>query len=168
MPTTALDDRRREVLRTLIQLHVETGEPVGSESLSRALGRALSPATLRNIMADLEALGYLDHPHTSAGRVPTDEGYRVYVDSLMGRRPLAPGEAAARSQRAAAQRDASAEQTLERASHLLSRLSRQRGLRARPRHRAHQLPARRPRARSAHPRILVVMVSRDRASSPTR
>ena len=92
MPATPLDDRRREVLRTLIQLHVDTGEPVGSESLCRAFGRALSPASLRSLMAYLEALGYLDHPHTSAGRVPTDEGYRVYVDSLMGLRPLAPGE----------------------------------------------------------------------------
>ena len=95
MPATALDDRRREVLRTLIQLHVDTGEPVGSESLSRAFGRALSPASLRSQMADLEALGYLDHPHTSAGRVPTDEGYRFYVDSLMGLRELAPGDAQA-------------------------------------------------------------------------
>ena len=122
MPATPLDDRRREVLRTLIQLHVETGEPVGSESLSRAFGRALSPASLRSIMADLEALGYLDHPHTSAGRVPTDDGYRVYVDSLMGRTPLAPGEAQAIAE--LGQGEASAEQTLERASHLLSRLSR--------------------------------------------
>ena len=67
MAAPVLDERRKEVLRSLIQLHVETGEPVGSESLARALHRSLSPATLRNIMADLEALGYLDHPHTSAG-----------------------------------------------------------------------------------------------------
>jgi len=122
MPATALDDRRREVLRTLIQLHVETGEPVGSESLSRALGRTLSPASLRSVMADLEALGYLDHPHTSAGRVPTDEGYRYYVDSLTGLPPLAPGEAQAIAE--LRHREASAEQTMERASQLLSRLSR--------------------------------------------
>jgi len=123
MPETALDERRREVLRTLIQLHVETGEPVGSESLSRTLNRALSPATLRNIMADLEAMGYLDHPHTSAGRVPTDEGYRVYVDSLMERFSLSPREAAAIAS-ALAGRDATAAQVMERASHVLSRLSR--------------------------------------------
>jgi heat-inducible transcriptional repressor len=124
MPATAFDDRRREVLRTLIQLHIETGEPVGSESLSRAINRALSPATLRNIMADLEALGYLDHPHTSAGRVPTDEGYRLFVDSLMmDRHPLAPGDAAAVAS-ALASPDASTEQVMEKASHLLSRLSR--------------------------------------------
>jgi heat-inducible transcriptional repressor len=157
MPATALDDRRREVLRNLIQLHVETAEPVGSESLSRAFGRALSPATLRSIMADLEALGYLDHPHTSAGRIPTDEGYRVYVDSLMGRRPLAPGEA----ERIASELgspDASPEQTMERASHLLSRLSRHVGFVlapdiARTSFRHVDL------VELGHPRLLVVMVS---------
>ena len=73
MPATALDDRRREVLRTLIQLHVDTGEPVGSESLSRALNRALSPATLRNVMADLEAIGLPRPPahQRRAGCPPT-------------------------------------------------------------------------------------------------
>ena len=157
MPATALDDRRREVLRALIELHVDTGEPVGSENLSRALRRALSPATLRNIMADLEALGYLDHPHTSAGRVPTDEGYRVYVDSLTGPRPLAPGEA----ERIASElrsTEASAEQTMERASHLLSRLSRHVGFVlapdiARTSFRHVDL------VQLGHPRVLVVMVS---------
>jgi len=157
MPATALDDRRREVLRSLIQLHVETGDPVGSESLSRALGRALSPATLRAIMSDLEALGYLDHPHTSAGRIPTDEGYRVYVDSLMGPRPLAPSDAE-RIECELRSAEASVEQTMERASHLLSRLSRHVGFVLAP-----------DIARASfrhvdlvglgHPRILVVMVS---------
>src|SRR5512143_2580683 len=90
----SLDERSREVLKSLIQLHIATGEPVGSESLARALGRALSSATLRNIMADLEKKGYLDHPHTSAGRLPTDEGYRVYVDTLTGPDPLPAREAA--------------------------------------------------------------------------
>jgi heat-inducible transcriptional repressor len=157
MPATTTDDRRRDVLRTLIQLHVETGEPVGSESLSRALHRALSPATLRSIMADLEALGYLDHPHTSAGRVPTDEGYRIYVDSLMGHRPLAPGEAATIASELRSP-DASVEQTMERASHLLSRLSRHVGFVLAPdiartsfRH-LDLVPL-------GHPRVLVVMVS---------
>jgi len=123
MTAPVLDERRKDVLRSLIQLHIETGEPVGSESLSRALGRALSPATLRNLMADLEALGYLDHPHTSAGRVPTDEGYRVYVDSLMGRRSLRPDDAAAIAQELRPV-EASADHVMEKASQLLSRLSR--------------------------------------------
>ena len=156
MPATALDDRRGEVLRTLIQLHVETGDPVGSESLCRAFGRALSPASLRNIMADLEALGYLDHPHTSAGRVPTDEGYRVYVDSLMGPSPLADGEARAIAELRS--NDATPTQTMERASQLLSRLSRHVGFVLAPdiartsfRH-IDLVPL-------GHPRVLVVMVS---------
>jgi len=157
MPATALDDRRRDVLRTLIELHVETGEPVGSENLSRAFGRSLSPATLRSLMADLEALGYLDHPHTSAGRVPTDEGYRVYVDSLMNPHPLPPGEAA-RIASELRSPEASVEHTMERASHLLSRLSRHVGFvlapdiaRASFRH-IDLVPL-------GHPRILVVMVA---------
>jgi heat-inducible transcriptional repressor len=157
MPATVLDERRREVLRTLIRLHIETGEPVGSESLSRSLSRSLSPATLRNVMADLEALGYLDHPHTSAGRVPTDEGYRFYVDSLMGLQSLAPGEKQAIDVELRS-REGSAEQTMERASHLLSRLSRHVGFVLVPdiartsfRH-VDLVPL-------AHPRILVVIVS---------
>ena len=123
MAATALDDRRREILRSLIQLHVETGEPVGSESLSRALDRALSPATLRSIMADLEAMGYLDHPHTSAGRVPTDEGYRLYVNSLGFPQHLTPAEARTIASELGSS-ESSVEQTMERASQLLSRLSR--------------------------------------------
>lgn len=156
MPAPVLDERRKEVLRSLIQLHIETGEPVGSESLSRALHRALSPASLRNLMADLEALGYLDHPHTSAGRVPTDEGYRVYVDSLMGRRSLAPGDAAAIASELRS--DGSLDNVMEKASHLLSRLSRHVGFVLAPdmaqtsfRH-LDLVPL-------SHPRVLVVMVS---------
>jgi heat-inducible transcriptional repressor len=123
MSATAFDDRRREILRTLIQLHIETGDPVGSENLARALDRTLSPATVRSIMADLEERGYLDHPHPSAGRVPTDDGYRVFVDSLMDRQPLTPGEAAAIAS-AFSTPDASPERVMENASHILSTLSR--------------------------------------------
>jgi heat-inducible transcriptional repressor len=122
MTTTSMDERTREVLRSLVDLHVATGEPVGSESLSRALERRLAPATIRNIMAELERLGYLSQPHTSAGRVPTDEGYRFYVDGLRALE-LSPREqqAIARSLR----RDAgSPQQILETASHVLSLLSR--------------------------------------------
>src|SRR2546427_10704259 len=98
MASPVLDERSRDVLKSLIQLHIATGAPVGSESLSPPLDRPLSPATIRSIMADLDRLGYLDHPHTSAGRVPTDEGYRVYVDNLMSRQPLPSSAAAAIAQ----------------------------------------------------------------------
>jgi len=157
MTAPVLDERRKDVLRSLIQLHVETGEPVGSESLSRALHRALSPATLRNLMADLEALGYLDHPHTSAGRVPTDDGYRLYVDRLMGHRHLPPRDAAAiRSQLRTG--EGSVDQVMENASHLLSRLSRHVGFVLAP-----DIASTSFRhldlVRLAPPRVLVVMVS---------
>src|SRR6185503_5298059 len=121
MMPPALDERSREVLKSLIQLHIATGEPVGSESLARAMSRSLSAATLRNTMADLERLGYLEHPHTSAGRQPTDEGYRVYVDSLMSHQPLLPKDAAAIASEL--RRDASPEQVMESASQVLSRHS---------------------------------------------
>lgn len=117
-----LDERSREVLRRLIQHHVHTGEPVGSETLAAFMNRSLSPATIRNILADLERQGLLDHPHTSAGRVPTDEGYRVYVDSLMRHEALPRQEQAAIEQALRAG-EGSPTQVLESASQLLSRLS---------------------------------------------
>jgi heat-inducible transcriptional repressor len=159
MTTPGLDDRRKEILRSLVEMHVETGEPVGSESLARALNRAVSPATLRNIMADLEALGYLEHPHTSAGRMPTDEGYRFYVDSLMGRLPpLTPQDAAA-IQSGLRKPEASANQVLETASRLLSRLSQHVGFVVLPE--IDQTSFKHiDLVRLSPPRILVVMVSR--------
>lgn len=79
----SLDPRETEILRTVIRSHILTGQPVGSHSLSRAIRLDLSPAAIRSTMADLEARGLLTHPHTSAGRVPTDMAYRLYVDHLM-------------------------------------------------------------------------------------
>jgi heat-inducible transcriptional repressor len=142
----------------LIQLHIATGEPVGSESLSRVLSLPLSPATLRNAMAELERKGYLDQPHTSAGRLPTDEGYRVYVDSLMSQASLAPRDAAAIRAEISPREGESSERVMQNASHLLSRLSHNVGFvlapdltRATFRHI--------DLVRLPHPRILVVMVS---------
>src|SRR2546426_173569 len=79
---TALDERSRQVLEALIQQHVVTAQPVGSETIARQKRLHASSATIRNVMADLEQQGYLSHPHTSAGRLPTDQGYRAYVDTL--------------------------------------------------------------------------------------
>src|SRR5215472_18871844 len=78
-----IDDRSREMLALLIRTHITTGEPVGSRAISKLSSEGLSPATVRNIIADLEEAGYLEQPHTSAGRVPTDKGYRFYVDNLL-------------------------------------------------------------------------------------
>jgi heat-inducible transcriptional repressor len=86
MAESEFDQRNRQVLLAVITEYVETGEPVGSRAVSRRHVRGLSPATIRNAMADLEELGYLAQPHTSAGRVPTDKAYRFYVEHL-GRVP---------------------------------------------------------------------------------
>lgn len=85
---TELTQRERAILDILIGAYVTTGEPVGSRTVSK-MGLGLSAATIRNSMADLEEKGYLQHPHTSAGRVPSDKGYRYYVDMLMSREELA-------------------------------------------------------------------------------
>lgn len=87
-----LNERQRTVLKAVIQNYISTAEPVGSRSISRRYLSYLSPATIRNTMADLEEMGFLSQPHTSAGRVPTDKGYRFYVDTLMERRRLTKAE----------------------------------------------------------------------------
>src|SRR6476620_12352132 len=77
-----LDERPADILRLIIRSYVTSGEPVGSRTLAKAMEWKLSPATIRNIMSDLEDEGYLAQPHTSAGRIPSEKGYRFYVDSL--------------------------------------------------------------------------------------
>ncbi len=78
-----LDERKRIILKAIIQTYLETGEPVGSRTISKYTDLNLSSATIRNEMSDLEDLGYIIQPHTSAGRIPSDKGYRLYVDELM-------------------------------------------------------------------------------------
>src|SRR2546428_9296516 len=80
-----LGQRKAVVLRAVVEEYVRTGEPVGSETIAERYGLGVSPATIRNEMAALEELGFLTHPHTSAGRIPTDLGYRSYVDALPAR-----------------------------------------------------------------------------------
>ncbi|NDP44029.1 MAG: heat-inducible transcriptional repressor HrcA [Aromatoleum sp.] len=87
-----LDPRAQHLLKTLVERYVAEGQPVGSRVLSKQAGLELSPATIRNVMADLEELGYIASPHTSAGRIPTSKGYRFFVDSLMVVRPLGQAE----------------------------------------------------------------------------
>lgn len=89
--SNALSERAQHLLRVLVKQYIESGQPVGSKSLSLAAGLDLSPATVRNIMSDLESHGFLRSPHTSAGRVPTAQGYRFFVDSLVAVNPLDDG-----------------------------------------------------------------------------
>src|SRR3989440_10462196 len=88
----ALDDRKLDVLRAIVEDYVETQEPVGSKALVERHHLRVSPATVRNDMAALEEEGYIRQPHTSAGRVPTDRGYRLFVDKLSRIKPLSPAE----------------------------------------------------------------------------
>jgi heat-inducible transcriptional repressor len=83
-----MDDRSKVLLKTLIERYIEEGQPVGSRTLSRFSGLDLSAATIRNVMADLEDLGLVTSPHTSAGRIPTPRGYRLFVDTMLTIRPL--------------------------------------------------------------------------------
>ena len=101
MAPPVLDQRLRQVLLAVIAEYVETAQPVGSRSVSRRHVRGLSPATIRNAMADLEEQGFLTHPHTSAGRVPTDKAYRFYVSAL-GKVPWKAAPAAAKTAESAA------------------------------------------------------------------
>ena len=87
-----LDDRKLEVLRAVVTDYVSSNEPVGSKSLAERHQLGVSPATVRNDMAALEDEGYITHPHTSAGRIPTDKGYRLFVDKLSEIKPLSPAE----------------------------------------------------------------------------
>ncbi len=83
-----LDERKEKILYAIIQNYQETGEPVGSRTISKYLDVKLSPATIRNEMADLEEMGLIVQPHTSAGRIPTDKGYRLYVDRMLSQKQL--------------------------------------------------------------------------------
>ncbi|MDH4191541.1 MAG: heat-inducible transcriptional repressor HrcA [Betaproteobacteria bacterium] len=87
-----LDQRAQILLKTLVERYIAEGQPVGSRTLSRYSGLELSPATIRNVMSDLEEMGFIHSPHTSAGRVPTPQGYRFFVDTLLVIKPLESGE----------------------------------------------------------------------------
>ena len=83
-----LNERAQTLLKMLVERYIADGQPVGSRALSRVSGLDLSPASIRNVMADLEEMGFIASPHTSAGRVPTPRGYRFFVDTLLKIKPL--------------------------------------------------------------------------------
>lgn len=122
-----LDERQSEVLRSVIRSHIETGEPIGSRTVSRGARLRLSPASIRSIMADLEERGLLTRSHSSAGRVPTDPAYRLYVDHMIRLPQVAPGQAQAIDQALQGSRGEVAE-LLGQASRQLSLFSNRIGL----------------------------------------
>jgi heat-inducible transcriptional repressor len=120
-----LDERAKSLLKSLVERYIAEGQPVGSRTLSRASGLELSPATIRNVMADLEDLGLIASPHTSAGRVPTAKGYRMFVDMMLTSRALAAAdaEAALESVRSQLQLGGQPQRVIADAAQLLSNLS---------------------------------------------
>jgi len=118
-----LEERKREILRAIVRLHISTGQPVGSLALTRLSKEGLSSASIRNICGELENEGYLSHPHTSAGRVPTDKGYRFYVDNVMGSTRVSRTDAARINELFDKESFTSSERLMERTSRLLSQLS---------------------------------------------
>jgi heat-inducible transcriptional repressor len=122
-----INQRSRDIFRHIVEAYVVSGEPVGSRTLSRKLGLTLSPATIRNVMADLEEMGLLYAPHTSAGRLPTEAGLRLFVDGLLEVGRLDPGERENIEARCAAA-GRSVERSLEDAIGALSGLARCAGL----------------------------------------
>lgn len=122
----ALTPRAEVFLKALIERYIADGQPVGSRTLAKQTGLELSPATVRNIMADLEELGLVRSPHTSAGRVPTESGYRLFIDTLLKVRPLQTSEVRKIEGELAAEHDSP--HIIEAASHLLSQITKLAGV----------------------------------------
>lgn len=117
------DQRSRDILLSVIRIYIDTGEPVGSRTLSKYSKEKLSAATIRNIMADLEEAGYLTHPHTSAGRIPSDKGYRFYVDSILRQVKISKSDESVIKLSLLDSEIGSAARFMERTSHVLSQMS---------------------------------------------
>jgi len=118
--STALSARATEVLHSIVEAYMVTGEPVASRAISRTSRDSLSAATIRNVMADLSDEGYLEQPHTSAGRIPTQKGIRSYVQSLTGRRMLTAEISRIRNELSGLD---TMEARVERSSHLLTEIT---------------------------------------------
>lgn len=157
--TETLDERSREMLALLIKTHITTGEPVGSRAISKRTREGLSAATVRNIFADLEDAGYLEQPHTSAGRVPSDKGYRFYVDHILEHPGLSESDECVIQIGMFGAQWPSADQLMSRASHLLSRFSESVGIVVSP-NIAHDIIKHMDFVRLSDGRILVITVSR--------
>jgi heat-inducible transcriptional repressor len=128
-----LNDRAQHLLRALVERYIREGQPVGSRMLSRESGMDISPATVRNVMADLEEMGFVDSPHTSAGRVPTVKGYRFFVDTLLELQPLADDEIDTLREKLLLSDEGSPQILLAGTSNLLSAITRMAGVVTLPR-----------------------------------
>jgi heat-inducible transcriptional repressor len=154
-----LNTRAETLLKALIELFIEDGQPVGSRTLARSVGLDLSPATVRNVMADLEEMGLVMSPHTSSGRVPTQGGYRVFVDTLLKVRTL--DSAQVRKLKEELTSDHDPKQLIESASHLLSEISKLAGLVMLPRREEQTALGQIDFVGISGRRILVILVTSD-------
>lgn len=128
-PLAHIDERSREIFKQIVESYLATGEPVGSRNLSRLIPMSLSPASIRNVMADLEAAGLIYAPHTSAGRLPTEQGLRFFVDALLEMGDVSERDRSSiETQVAAAAKGYTVDGVLQEASNLLSGLSRGAGV----------------------------------------
>ena len=137
MTAGEISERASVLLKTLVEQHIRDGQPVGSSTLLKAAGLPVSAATIRNVMSDLEERGYLHSPHTSAGRVPTAMGYRLFIDTMLQVQPL--GDTEVSELRAELNPDKSATELVQTASSLLANITSQAGLVTVPRQEAQQL-----------------------------
>jgi heat-inducible transcriptional repressor len=119
-------EREREILTAVVETFIATGEPVGSRTLARSNREGLSPATIRNVMSDLSEAGLLEQPHTSAGRIPTPEAYRYYVEQLTGKTHLSAQDESMIQDSLHGVSDV--QEFMERTSHVLSLISRNVGV----------------------------------------
>ena len=137
MSSDGLSPRAASLLRTLVDMHIREGQPVGSRALHVESGMSVSPATIRNVMSDLEDRGFLSSPHTSAGRVPTSQGYRLFVDSLLQTSPI--DEAAIRALKGELNPSRPSSDLIASASNLLTQVTAQAGIVTVPRPTSSQL-----------------------------
>lgn len=154
-----LDQRSSEMLALLIKTHIATGEPVGSRTISKLSSEGLSSASIRNIMAELEDAGYVEQPHTSAGRIPSDKGYRFFVDHILEQTSLSESDESAIQTGLREPIAGSPDQLMSRASQLLSQLSENVGIVVSP-SLSHEIIKHIDFVRLGDGRILVITVSR--------
>src|SRR5512146_2174654 len=131
--STELNEREARVLEAVIRTYVETAEPAGSRTVAKRFGLGVSAATIRNAMADLEEKGFLFHPHTSAGRIPTDRAYRYYVNTLMRPVRLTPAEQRVLRKELADEQSGPIEHMIRRAAQVLGLLTGELGVAIAPR-----------------------------------
>ncbi len=159
-----LNERKKQILKAVIEAHISQGEPIGSKYLMQSQSIALSSATIRNEMAELEQMGYLEQPHTSAGRVPSEAGYRFYVNSLMEDYRLTGGELQELNN-LVKEKAAQLDQILDKAGRLMSSVTNYTSLALRPKQRSHAVKRYKTVLLDAHTYLLSILLEADQVKT---